>query len=274
MLSEIESMAEKMGLSIKSIVIDEDGLDIRLKAAGNAGKALPHPSRAQQVGDRIRIDSIDVDECEIDGERFNALHLKDVEAILVDVGDGKTFLFEDILFLHDIDAKESGKPFPETPLGKYLAGPFRKALENRLGADLREVSLLSYDNVFNDKSKDYMPFFENQTPAFALSAAMALAPTAVPVIVSVASPPLSALHSNARILKSRGFMPRKKQEIKHEEIYFGDGGIDFYVRYVGEAVCIPVNELFSPYGERQTSRCESQMRGTYSGGLQDCLRQH
>ena len=163
MLAEIESMAEKMGLSIKSIVIDEDELDIRLKAAGNAGKALPRPSRAQQVGDRIRIDSVDVDECEIDGERFNALHLKDVEAILVDVGDGKTFLFEDILFLHDIDAKESGKPFPETPLGKYLAGPFRKALENRLGADLRDVSLLSYDNVFNDKSKDYMPFFEKQT---------------------------------------------------------------------------------------------------------------
>ncbi|MBD5442125.1 MAG: hypothetical protein HDR34_01760 [Treponema sp.] len=163
MLSEIESMAEKMGLSIKSIVIDEDGLDIRLKAAGNAGKALPRPSRAQQVGDRIRIDSIDVDECEIDGECFNVLHLKDVEAILVDVGDGKTFLFEDILFLHDIDAKESGKPFPETPLGKYLAGPFRKALENRLGADLRDVFLLSYDNVFNDKSKDYMPFFEKQT---------------------------------------------------------------------------------------------------------------
>lgn len=163
MLSEIESMAEKMGLSIKSIAIDEDGLDIRLKADGNAGKGATRPSRAQQVGDRIRIDSIDVDECEIDGERFNALHLKDVEAILVDARDGKTFLFEDILFLHDIDAKESGKPFPETPLGKYLAEPFSKALEKCLGVDLRDVSLLSYDNVFNDKSKDYMPFFEKRT---------------------------------------------------------------------------------------------------------------
>lgn len=163
MLSEIESMAEKMGLSIKSIVIDEDGLDIRLKADGNAGKVAPRQSRAQQVGDRIRIDSIDVGECEIDGERFDALHLNDVDVILVDVRDGKTFLFEDILFLHDIDAKESGKPFPETPLGKYLAGPFSKALEKCLGVDLRDVSLLSYDNVFNDKSKDYMPFFEKRT---------------------------------------------------------------------------------------------------------------
>lgn len=162
MLSEIESMAEKMGLSIKSIVIDEDELSIRLKADGNAGKVVPRQSRTQQVGDRIRIGSVDVDECEIDGERFDALHLKDVAAVLVDERNGKTFLFEDILFLHDIDAKESGKPFPETPLGKYLAGPFSKALEKCIGVDLKEVSLLSYDNVFNDESEEYMPFFKNK----------------------------------------------------------------------------------------------------------------
>ena len=68
------------------------------------------------------------------------------------------FNFEDILFRHDVDYKESGKPFEETPLGVYLAKHFTKALEEYTGKV--NVSLLSKDNVFNENSKDFMPYFK------------------------------------------------------------------------------------------------------------------
>lgn len=98
-----------------------------------------------------------VKDCE--GEEFDEIDLENVVITAVHVEPRRVvFNFEDILFRHDVDYEESGKPFEETPLGVYLAEHFAKALKEYTGKV--NVSLLSKDNVFNEDSKDFMPYFK------------------------------------------------------------------------------------------------------------------
>lgn len=98
-----------------------------------------------------------VKDCE--GEEFDEIDLENVVITAVHVEPRRVvFNFEDILFRHDVDYEESGKPFKETPLGVYLAEHFAKALKEYTGKV--NVSLLSKDNVFNEDSKDFMPYFK------------------------------------------------------------------------------------------------------------------
>jgi len=98
-----------------------------------------------------------VKDCE--GEEFDEIDLENVVITAVHVEPRRVvFNFEDILFRHDVDYEESGKPFEETPLGVYLAKHFAEALKEYTGKV--NVSLLSKDNVFNEDSKDFMPYFK------------------------------------------------------------------------------------------------------------------
>ena len=100
------------------------------------------------TGDQILIPSLHIPETNCEGEVFKEIDLKDVVVTAVHVEPRRVvFNFDDILFRHDIDEKESGKPFEKTPLGVYLAKHFAEAI-NRYTGDV-SVSLLSYDNVFN-----------------------------------------------------------------------------------------------------------------------------
>ena len=111
------------------------------------------------TGDQILIPSLHIPETNCEGEFFKEIDLKDVVVTAVHVEPRRVvFNFDDILFRHDIDEEESGKPFEETPLGVYLAKHFVEAI-NRYAGDV-SVSLLSYDNVFNMESKDFMPYFK------------------------------------------------------------------------------------------------------------------
>lgn len=165
MLAEIEKVAAETGGFVKRYEFNPEKKEFNFcimplptmeREVEKAG------AREQRIGDKIYIPSLDVDECEIDGEHFDALHLKDVPAIFIHNKNGKTFSFENILFQHCIDANKSGKAFEETPLGKYLSGPFADALKETFGDSLKEVSLLSKDNVFNQESDAYMPYFRDE----------------------------------------------------------------------------------------------------------------
>lgn len=170
MLAEIEKVANEIGGLVKKYEFTPETMEFNFcivpLPATSTEKAVEKLAREQpqnqRIGDKIYIPLIDVDECEIDGEEFEALHLKDVPAVLVDIKNGKVFSFENILFQHCVDAEESKRPFEETPLGKYLAGPFIEALKKTFGDKLKDVSLLSKDNVFNKESEDYMPYFKNE----------------------------------------------------------------------------------------------------------------
>ena len=112
------------------------------------------------VGDQILIPNLKVpavEDCE--GEAFDEIDLKDVIVTVVHVEPHRVvFNFEDILFRHDIDEAESGKPFEETPLGVYLAEHFSATLKEYTG-DVK-ATLLTRDNVFNEESADFMPYFK------------------------------------------------------------------------------------------------------------------
>ena len=113
-----------------------------------------------KVGDKIVIPHFKVPavkNCE--GEEFDKIDLENVVITAVHVEPRRVvFNFENILFRHDVDYEESGKPFEETPLGVYLAEHFAKALKEYTGKV--NVSLLSKENVFNEDSKDFMPYFK------------------------------------------------------------------------------------------------------------------
>ncbi len=165
MLAEIEKVVAEIGGFVKRYEFNPERKELNfciMPRSTMEREVEKAGAREQRIGDKIYIPSLDVDECEIDGEHFAARHLKDIPAIFIHDKNGKTFSFENILFQHCVDANKSGKAFEETPLGKYLSGPFADALKETFGDSLKEVSLLSYDNVFNPKSEDYMPFFKNK----------------------------------------------------------------------------------------------------------------
>lgn len=115
-----------------------------------------------KVGDKIVIPHFKVPaviDCEC--EKFDEIDLENVVITAVHVEPHRVvFNFEDILFRHDVDYEESGKPFEETPLGVYLAKHFANYLRREYTLTQVNVSLLSKDNVFNEDSKDFMPYFK------------------------------------------------------------------------------------------------------------------
>ena len=111
------------------------------------------------VGDQILIPSLYIPRTSCEDEDFEEIKLKDVVVTAVHVEKSRVvFNFDDILFQHDIDSGCSGKPFDETPLGIYLAKHFADALKEFTG-DVK-VSLLSKENVFDETSGDFMPYFK------------------------------------------------------------------------------------------------------------------
>ena len=61
------------------------------------------------------------------------------------------FNFENILFKHCIDEDYvEGSNFEETELGDYLKGAFKNALVKAIGVNIRDCSLLTREQVFDD----------------------------------------------------------------------------------------------------------------------------
>ena len=101
-----------------------------------------------KVGDRFYIKKFTV---KATGS-FEEINLENVPVIAVDVRkDGVLFNFENILFRHCIDEDyvKSGD-FEETELGGYLKNAFRNALVKAIGVDVKDCSLLTKEQVFED----------------------------------------------------------------------------------------------------------------------------
>lgn len=101
-----------------------------------------------KVGDRFYIEKLKV---KATGS-FKKIELKNVPVIAVDVRkDGVLFNFERILFRHCIDEDiVDGGEFEETELGGYLKNTFKNALEKAIGVDVKDCSLLTREQVFED----------------------------------------------------------------------------------------------------------------------------
>lgn len=101
-----------------------------------------------KVGDRFYIEKLTVKAT----GRFKKIELKNVPVIAVDVReDGVLFNFERILFRHCIDDNYTkGDDFEETELGGYLKNTFKNALEKAIGVDVKDCSLLTREQVFED----------------------------------------------------------------------------------------------------------------------------
>lgn len=101
-----------------------------------------------KVGDRFYIEKLKV---KATGS-FKKIELKNVPVIAVDVRkDGVLFNFERILFRHCIDEDiVDGGEFEETELGDYLKNTFKNALEKAIGVDVKDCSLLTREQVFED----------------------------------------------------------------------------------------------------------------------------
>ena len=101
-----------------------------------------------KVGDRFYIEKLTVEAT----SSFKKIELKNVPVIAVDVReDGVLFNFERILFRHCIDDNYTkGGDFEETELGGYLKNTFKNALEKAIGVDVKDCSLLTREQVFED----------------------------------------------------------------------------------------------------------------------------
>lgn len=101
-----------------------------------------------KVGDRFYIEKLTVEAT----SSFKKIELKNVPVIAVDVReDGVLFNFERILFRHCIDEDiVDGGEFEETELGDYLKNTFKNALEKAIGVDVKDCSLLTREQVFED----------------------------------------------------------------------------------------------------------------------------
>jgi hypothetical protein len=101
-----------------------------------------------KVGDRFYVEKLTVKAT----DSFEELNLENVPVIAVDVRkDGVLFNFENILFNHCIDEDYvEGSNFEETELGGYLKGAFKNALVKAIGVNIRDCSLLTREQVFDD----------------------------------------------------------------------------------------------------------------------------
>ena len=83
---------------------------------------------------------------------FDKIDTENVRVIAVSVKPSKVvFNFERILFRHCIDDNYTkGDDFEETELGDYLKNTFKNALEKAIGVDVKDCSLLTREQVFED----------------------------------------------------------------------------------------------------------------------------
>lgn len=139
---------------IRSTVSKSD-LFSKVREWCNLGKADKHLN----AGDKILIPALHIPKTNCEDEDFEEIDLQDVIVTAVHVEPNRVvFNFDDILFRHDIDSKCSGKSFDKTPLGIYLAKHFADRLKEYTGNV--KVSLLSRENVFDENSKNFMPYFK------------------------------------------------------------------------------------------------------------------
>jgi len=145
----------QMGL-INIAIESKNDSDIRLEepkktltwAGNNFEVVKTETDNYVKVGDRFYIEKLKV---EATGS-FKKIELKNVPVIAVDVReDGVLFNFERILFRHCIDEDiVDGGEFEETELGGYLKNTFKNALEKAIGVDVKDCSLLTREQVFED----------------------------------------------------------------------------------------------------------------------------
>ena len=111
------------------------------------------------AGDQILIPSLSVPAMLCEEEEFEEINLQNIAVTAVHVEPNRVvFNFDDILFRHDIDSKCSCKSFDKTPLGIYLTKHFADMLKEYKGNV--KVSLLSRENVFDENSKNFLPYFK------------------------------------------------------------------------------------------------------------------
>ena len=145
----------QMGL-INIAIESKNDSDIRLEeprktltwAGNNFEVVKTEADNYVKVGDRFYIEKLKV---KATGS-FKKIELKNVPVIAVDVRkDGVLFNFERILFRHCIDEDiVDGGEFEETELGDYLKNTFKNALEKAIGVDVKNCSLLTREQVFED----------------------------------------------------------------------------------------------------------------------------
>ena len=145
----------QMGL-INIAIESKNDSDIRLEeprktltwAGNNFGVVKTEADKYVKVGDRFYIEKLKV---KATGS-FKKIELKNVPVIAVDVReDGVLFNFERILFRHCIDEEiVDGGEFEETELGDYLKNTFKNALEKAISVDVKDCSLLTREQVFED----------------------------------------------------------------------------------------------------------------------------
>lgn len=145
----------QMGL-INIAIESKNDSDIRLEeprkkltwAGNNFEVVKTEADKYVKVGDRFYIEKLKV---KATGS-FKKIELKNVPVIAVDVReDGVLFNFERILFRHCIDEEiVDGGEFEETELGDYLKNTFKNALEKAIGVDVKDCSLLTREQVFED----------------------------------------------------------------------------------------------------------------------------
>ena len=145
----------QMGL-INIAIESKNDSDIRLEeprkkltwAGNNFEVVKSEADKYVKVGDRFYIEKLKV---KATGS-FKKIELKNVPVIAVDVReDGVLFNFERILFRHCIVEKiVDGGEFEETELGDYLKNTFKNALEKAIGVDVKDCSLLTREQVFED----------------------------------------------------------------------------------------------------------------------------
>ena len=151
-----ENQMGLINIAIESNSESENDSDIRLEeprkkltwAGNNFEVVKTEADNYVKVGDRFYIEKLTV---KATGS-FKKIELKNVPVIAVDVReDGVLFNFERILFRHCIDDNYTkGDDFEETELGDYLKNTFKNALEKAIGVDVKDCSLLTREQVFED----------------------------------------------------------------------------------------------------------------------------
>ena len=155
-------------MKIDSIVnfFEDNGCKIkRLKISDNELKIVAINDSfitkgKNEYNGRTKTVSFTVPPCDILRQHFDELTVKNecVQLFATEKGEVIWF-FENILFESAIDKKYKHTVFSETTLGIYLNTEFKEALKTALGWNVKDVSLPSYDNLFNEDSKDFIPFF-------------------------------------------------------------------------------------------------------------------
>lgn len=140
-----------------SIEVEELGKPMTFRDVKQAANSL-EADRYVKIGDRFYIKKFTV---KATGS-FEEINLENVPVIAVDVHkDRVLFNFENILFKHCIDDDyEEGSDFEKTELGVYLKDTFRNALVNSIGIDVKDCSLLTKEQVF--ENLDYFKPIKNR----------------------------------------------------------------------------------------------------------------